>query len=281
MGERDQPVAVLPLAAVALGVAAAAAVVTARWKAIVPKPEAPARAAAASPIPAKPRPAETAPPASRVVAPQAPPPDSVINPPPEVIEPPPTAEEPAEAEPEQAEAASPGTVLPAAGPPKPPLGPLSRTTVKRIDDVWIRFTTRSKAVGAYRASLYKDPRIKPLIEKYLDDRDLWGFAKAALGSGEFRTLTVKAFASPDMAKMLLQMIRSTPPDELEKANREIKHSDVAGKLLQDVSKSSGLPVATLLAGKAPSQEELMRSAAKDPKLLEVINSGIPQKRETD
>ncbi|MBI4348190.1 MAG: hypothetical protein HY553_15220 [Elusimicrobia bacterium] len=178
---------------------------------------------------------------------------------------------------------------PSAAPPKaaPPAKPtpapgthdgiFSLKVVQKLDDVWTKHVAKSPVVRKYRAEMYKDPYLKGLIDKYNADDDLSSWLRGAFASPNFRRMTMKAFASADTVKMLTDFIRHTPADSLTKAGSEIQRDGSMGKFVKEVGDASGLPVGSILAGKQPSQEELMRAAMKQVPDLEKLNVQPPRR----
>lgn len=151
----------------------------------------------------------------------------------------------------------------------------SSKTTDKLNAIWVRYRDKSPAVKELREGFHKDPHLKALIEKYYEDGDVWAWLKGGLASSNWRRLVVKAFASPDTAKMLIEMMRNTPPDALGKVGSEIKKNDLAGTLVKDMSSAAGVPLATMLPSQPMGDAELMQAAMQDPRYREALKHGVP------
>lgn len=281
MAERREETRLLVAAGlIVVGIAAVAMLVTLRWGsdeprfvgASFPSPEPPP-----APEPEDAEPAQADP----------------VNPPPEVVE---TPEE-ASASPQPEPSPSPppakpavyGMVSPGAGPkprkaalePKPkPAAPkdeergldgvFTKKVARKLDDIWTKYAQKSAAINRFRTELHGKPDTKALIDQYHADGDLWAYLKGGISNSNWRKATVKAFGSPDAVKMLMEMVRATPADSLEKVGEQIQKSRAAESLLLDVSATSGMPMGSLLGGAGQSQEELLRAAMQSPEFKKAV-----------
>lgn len=227
---------------------------------------------------------------------------SAINPPPEVMEPPSEdAPEPPEERPKPAVF---GVYAPGARPeprttrqePRPEAGHKAQPAAqaeegergtdgvfsdkvsKKLDAIWTKYAEKSAAIKGFKTELYGKPDTKALVDRYNQDGDLWAYLKGGIANANWRKATVKAFASPDAAKMLMEMVRATPADSLEKVGEQIQRSRAAESLLQDVSAAAGIPMKSLLSGGAPSQEDLLRSVMRNPDFKKALDPDRRSKR---